>query len=59
MGGGGGEAISMEFEWHITSNTFLSLLSKSSPDMKGLARQKRLFFAVKPADRQIRKRKIH
>ena len=28
--------------------------------MKGLARQKlRLLFAVKPADRQIRKRKVH
>ena len=27
--------------------------------MKGCARQKRLLFAVKPADRQIRKRKVH
>ena len=27
--------------------------------MKGLARQKRLLSAVKPADRQIRKRKVH
>ena len=27
--------------------------------MKGWARQKRLLLAVKPADRQIRKRKVH
>ena len=37
----------------------VSVRFKSSPDMKGWARQKRLLLAVKPADRLIRKRKVH
>ena len=43
---------------HYVKNIPLPPIQKS-PDMKGWARQKRLLLAVKPADRQIRKRKVH
>ena len=41
----------------LRQKIFLSLRSTSSSDMKGWARQKRLLLAVKPADRQNKKKK--
>ena len=43
---------------HYVKNFPLPPIQKS-PDMKGWARQKRLLLTVKPADRQIRKTKVH
>ena len=43
---------------HYVKNFPLPPIQKI-PRHKGVARQKRLLLAVKPADRQIRKRKVH